>query len=100
APVEWNAKYKETEVEFETVNEKQKIPDSIFKIPDVISQFFVYFIRDVLSKLTNRQYMVINMLEAPALAAILAFFVRFYNTAETGAEYVFYKSENLPQFMF
>lgn len=100
APVEWNTKYKETEVEFETVNEKQKIPDSIFKIPDVISQFFVYFIRDVLSKLTNRQYMVINMLEAPALAAILAFFVRFYNTAETGAEYVFYKSENLPQFMF
>lgn len=100
SPEEWNKRYKETEVEYETVKEKMKIPDSIFKIPNIIKQFYVYFIRDILSKLTNKQYMVINMLEAPALAAILAFFVRFYNSTGEQTEYVFRKSENLPQFLF
>jgi ABC-type multidrug transport system ATPase subunit/uncharacterized tellurite resistance protein B-like protein len=100
SPEEWNSRYKETEEEFEVLKEKQKIPDSIFKIPNILKQFYVYFIRDILSKLTNKQYMIINMLEAPALAAILAFFVRFYNTTGTSSEYIFRKSENLPQFMF
>lgn len=100
APEEWNKRYKETEVEFETLKEKTKIPDSIFKIPNILKQFYVYFIRDILSKLTNKQYMVINMIEAPALAAILAFFVRFYNSTGSSSEYIFRKSENLPQFLF
>lgn len=100
SPEEWNKRYKETETEFEPLQEKKKIPDSIFKIPNILKQFYVYFIRDILSKLTNKQYMVINMVEAPALAAILAFFVRFYNNAGEQTEYVFRKSENLPQFLF
>lgn len=101
SPAEWNAKYKESEKEFEVLKEKQKIPESIFKIPNVLLQFSVYFVRDILSKFTNKQYMVINMLEAPALAAILAFFVRFYDSSGSNTgEYIFRKSENLPQFMF
>ncbi|MEZ4937381.1 MAG: ATP-binding cassette domain-containing protein [Crocinitomicaceae bacterium] len=100
SPEEWNKRYKETEFEFEPLPDKKKIPDSIFKIPNILKQFYVYFIRDILSKLTNKQYMVINMVEAPALAAILAFFVRFYNTTGEQTEYVFRKSENLPQFLF
>ncbi len=100
APEEWNKRYKKTEKEFESLKEKTKIPDSIFKIPNVLKQFYVYFVRDVLSKLTNKQYMVINMIEAPALAAILAFFVRFYNSSGQSSDYIFRKSENLPQFLF
>lgn len=100
SPEEWNKRYKKTEVEYEPLKEKKKIPDSIFKIPNILKQFYVYFVRDILSKLTNKQYMVINMVEAPALAAILAFFVRFYNTSGDQTEYVFRKSENLPQFLF
>lgn len=99
-PEEWNKRYKETEEEFDKLKEKTKIPDSIFKIPNVLKQFYVYFIRDILSKLTNKQYMVINMIEAPALAAILAFFVRFYNSTGQSSEYIFRNSDNLPQFLF
>ena len=45
--------------------------------------------------------MFINMLEAPVLAAILSFFVKFFNTDGKGHEdYVFYQNENIPQYLF
>ena len=56
---------------------EQKIPDSIFKIPNILKQFNVFFIRDVKSKLTNIQYMIITLFEAPLLAGILAFFMKY-----------------------
>ena len=36
--------------------------------------------RDIQAKIHNQQYMIINLLEAPVLAFILAFIVRYYNT--------------------
>lgn len=98
---EWNESYKEQiaskMVLAEDENEK---PQITFKIPNKLKQFKVYFIRDVLSKLTNTQYILINLLEAPALALILAFFVKFFSTAGLTSEYVFRESENVPQFLF
>ncbi|MNE02521.1 ABC transporter ATP-binding/permease protein [compost metagenome] len=45
--------------------------------------------------------MFINMLEAPVLAAILSFFVKFFNSDGKGNEdYVFYENENIPQYLF
>ncbi len=71
------------------------------RIANKIRQFKVFFLRDVLSKLANKQYMFINMLEAPVLAAILSFFVKFFNTDGKGHEdYVFYENENIPQYLF
>lgn len=102
SPKQWNKHYHEhigSKIEdIEGVNEK---PDSIFKIPNVLNQFKIFFTRDVLSKLTNQQYMLINLLEAPILAAILAFFLKYYNAdARESAEYIFRENENLPQFLF
>jgi ABC-type multidrug transport system ATPase subunit len=101
APKEWNKHYKtilESDIEF--VEEKGDLPESIFKIPNFIKQFRIYFVRDLLSKLTNKQYVLINMLEAPLLAAILAFFLRYYNTDSESAEYVFRLNQNLPSYLF
>lgn len=100
SPKEWNGHYLELlEKPVSAVEDVNEIPESTFKKPGFFKQLGIYFIRDVLSKLTNRQYMIINLLEAPALAFILAFFVKFYNL-ESGTEYVFSANQNIPQFLF
>src|SRR5207248_1796109 len=63
SPAEWNKFYKE---KLEKKNEEDKnyseIPESTFKIPNKIKQFKVFVTRDVLSKLTDKQYISINLL--------------------------------------
>ena len=100
SPEEWNAHYKNLlEPEIKFIEEEEDIPEGIFKIPNRLKQFKTYFIRDVLSKLTNKQYLLINFLEAPLLAAILAFFLKFYNP-ENEHGYVFRLNENIPSYLF
>ena len=101
-PAEWNSFYKEkiekNIVESKTITE---IPESTFKIPNKFKQFRVFITRDVLSKLTNTQYLLINLLEAPVLAFILAYLVKFYNTdLSNKIGYIFRENENLPAYLF
>lgn len=99
-PKEWNKYYLENCDKTEVVENTEK-PVSSFKIPNKWQQFKVFFTRDVLSKLTNRQYLIINTVEAPLLALILAFFVKFFNHSNDGDfQYTFQESENLPQYLF
>ncbi len=99
SPKEWNRRFIEAKPDddTETVNEK---PHVLHQIPGKWKQFNVYFLRDVLSKLTNKQYILINTVEAPLLALILGFFVKFFGQTRNGTEYTFENSENLPQFLF
>lgn len=101
-PAEWNVHYKELiESNIHSDKKHTEIPDSIFKIPNVIKQFKVFMTRDVKSKLTNTQYLLINFLEAPLLAFILGYLVRFYNTdVDTTKGYIFSENENIPAYMF
>jgi len=102
APKEWNDFYLEkVSSKFIPAPEHKEIPENAFKIPNKLRQFWIFLVRDVLSKFTNKQYVAINLLEAPALAMILAFFVKFIDQAKnTQGEYVFRFSENIPQFLF
>jgi len=72
------------------------LPDSDFKVPDFLRQFKVFSMRNILSKLTNTQYLLINLLEAPLLAVILGFFTKYI----TPEGYVFGENKNLPVFLF
>ncbi len=100
-PKEWNELYKENiETEFPEYQEAQPIPETGFTIPTKIKQFGVFMKRDILSKLTNRQYVLINLLEAPALAMILAFFMRFFIPGGLGESYIFRENENIPVYIF
>jgi hypothetical protein len=54
----------------------------------------------VLAKLANRQYVLINLLEAPVLALVMAFFLRYYRTGHGAEGYVFRHNDNIPQFLF
>ena len=102
SPLEWNKHYQKLIDPKHYENKKQKIPDSIFKIPSLLKQFGIFFIRDVKSKLTNTQYMIITLFEAPLLAGILAFFMKYLETnyLKHELEYTFYNSDNLPQYLF
>jgi ABC transport system ATP-binding/permease protein len=102
SPTTWNNHYKEIiESNIHSDKKHTEIPDSIFKIPNIFKQFKVFITRDVKSKLTNTQYLLINFLEAPLLAFILAYLVRFYNTdVDTSKGYIFGENENIPAYMF
>ncbi len=60
----------------------------------------IFFITDILSKLTNTQYVLISMLEAPLLAVILGFFTKYFSGVQGDpVAYVFRNNENLPAFL-
>jgi len=75
---EWNKYYTDNiDVNFKEKTFSKKIPKNNFKIPSKIKQFRIFTVRDVLSKLTNKQYLLINFLEAPLLAFILGYFTKY-----------------------
>ena len=101
-PEAWNEVFRaQMEVRVAKVPDETRIPKSTFKAPGKVEQMVVYFKRDVLSKLANRQYVLINLLEAPVLAFIMAFFLR-YRSIGLGEEgsYVFRHNDNIPQYLF
>lgn len=70
------------------------------KIPGWLRQLAVFTKRDLLSKLANKQYMVINMTLSPILALFMAYFVRYWNYTEGRDTYVFYENSNIPTYFF
>jgi ABC-type multidrug transport system ATPase subunit len=75
---------------------KKKLPANFFSIPGSWKQFRIFSIRNLLTKVTNRQYLVINLFEAPFLAALLAYLTRYFS----GDHYVFSENTNLVAYMF
>lgn len=101
SPEEWYKLYLEKiDQHVEVVEDPPTPPVIDFKLATVFNQFKIFVTRDVLSKLTNRQYLLINLLEAPVLALILAYFVRYFPLSSDSTEYVFFDNENIPAYMF
>lgn len=78
---------------------KMPLPETVFKVPGKIKQFFIFMQRDFLSKATNIQYLLINLLEAPVLALLLSYIIK-YHDIERDAGYVFAKNDNIPVYIF
>ncbi|WP_421920520.1 ATP-binding cassette domain-containing protein [Marinifilum sp.] len=96
-PKQWYQKYKDhIESNHLTLKTEKKLPQSDFKIPGRVKQFFIFWIRNVLSKLTNKQYLIITLFEAPLLAVILSYFTKY----TTSGAYVFGENKNFPVFLF
>jgi ABC transport system ATP-binding/permease protein len=71
------------------------------QIPTKRKQFKVFVIRDVLAKLSNKQYFYINLLEAPVLAAFISFMVKYYNVLDKeNPHYTFASNDNIPVYFF
>lgn len=102
SPEAWNEVFRaQMEGRMAQVPEERTVPKSTFTVPNKLRQVQVYFKRDLLSKLANTQYVLINLVEAPALAFIMSFFLRYYRTGHgTAGEYIFRENDNLPQYLF
>lgn len=79
---------------------KEELPTNYYSIPGLLKQMKIFFVRDILSKLANKQYVLISLLEAPLLAVILGYFTKYFSgtTGNPGA-YVFLNNENLPAYL-
>ena len=98
SPKEWNGVFlkNESQKQIKSVNLDKNV-FSKFKKPGFIKQLSVFLMRDLLSKITNKQYLIINLLEAPALAFILAFLTKFSYSQD---EYVFSANRNFIGYIF
>ncbi|MDX2191241.1 MAG: ATP-binding cassette domain-containing protein [Bacteroidota bacterium] len=94
----WNEFYnKNSKLEdIETVNDT---PPKSLSLPNFFTQFMVFTKRDVLSKVSNMQYVLINLLEAPVLAFLLSFIIRYIDDPK-GDTYYFGNNENIPAYLF
>jgi ABC-type multidrug transport system ATPase subunit len=101
SPREWFERFRENCPKVpEQEIEKEELPGNLYSIPGLFRQMKIFFIRDILSKLTNRQYILISLLEAPLLAVILGFFTKYSSgTQGDPAAYVFRNNENLPAYL-
>jgi len=96
-PPQWYDLYKER-FKINPVEDIKEEPPHSLTLPTKIKQTIIFTTRDTLSKLSNKQYLLINLLEAPLLALILAFIIH-YRSAPGGKEYIFRFNENFPAFM-
>jgi len=100
SPEQWHDMYLEQ-------REKGKIPEAGAAVeegaierrlwrPGWLGQLKVFFQRNFKGRLSNRQYMMINLLEPPLLALLAALLAR----GSRGVDYVFMENENLGVYFF
>ncbi len=98
SPVEWFTMFRESG-DFRPVKqiERTELPENNYSTPGLLEQMKIFFTRDLISKLSNRQYVLLSLLEAPLLAVILGYFTKYF--AGAGETYIFKENENLPAFL-
>ncbi len=97
SPAQWYEQYKERFKPIPIEDIKEQPPRSLH-LPNKLQQTFIFFVRDTLSKLSNKQYLLINLLEAPLLALIISFIIK-YKSAPGGQAYLFRFNDNYPAYM-
>ena len=96
-PLQWFEMYRDKFKLYCVIDEAEKPPKNL-SIPSWLKQIFIFTTRDLLAKISNKQYLLINLLEAPLLALILATVIR-YKSSPDGNEYLFRFNDNFPAFM-
>ncbi|HQG36251.1 MAG TPA: ATP-binding cassette domain-containing protein [Bacteroidales bacterium] len=97
-PEKWAAIFAEKQL-INPVNDIHEHPQSNLDRPSKFKQFMICLNRDFKSKIANKQYIVLTLLEAPILGFILAFIIR-YIPDPSSRIYVFYDNENIPIYIF
>ncbi|MFH0759119.1 MAG: ATP-binding cassette domain-containing protein [Bacteroidota bacterium] len=102
SPAEWSEHFREQYREAEKASAGlEDLPEISFKIPGKMKQFAVFIKRDILKKLNDTQYLVINFAEAPLLAFILAFIIRYYDLDVSNLfGYTLTGNVNMPVYIF
>ena len=97
SPKEWNEKYRKKMMpELDELPKILPVTPSNFKVPGKSDQIRTFIKRNLTRKLADRQYMTINLLEAPLLALILGYISKY---SDNGV-YLFSTNINYPVFLF
>ena len=97
-PAKWEEHYQTYIIPDEVTTVKEPLP-KILNVPNWFNQAIVYLQRDFFAKISNRQYILLNMMEAPILGFILSYIIRYIVDPHSKV-YVFRENENIPIFIF
>jgi ABC transport system ATP-binding/permease protein len=97
-PTKWEEQYSENfhHAKLGTIEED---PPKTLNIPNWFNQIKIYTLRDFFSKISNTQYIALNLLEAPVLGFVLSYIIR-YIADPTSNEYIFRENENITIYIF
>ncbi|HDQ16225.1 MAG TPA: ATP-binding cassette domain-containing protein, partial [Bacteroidetes bacterium] len=100
SPPDWEQRF--TKYEAEQGKKKsylvRRLPSIPFNVPSKFNQFKVYAIRDLLSKLSNLQNTLINLLETPLMALVLTLLIKYWDKLD--GDYKLFYNDNLPVYIF
>ena len=97
-PEEWYTYYKKN-IKIPKIKAVKNTPPKSLNIPSWFNQFKIYTLRDFFSKISNKQYILLNILEAPLLGFILAYLIRYIADPESNV-YIFRENVNIPPYIF
>lgn len=92
---EWHELYLASRPDMGPV-EKRELPENTQKKPSPWKQFQIFLERNIKTKITNRQYLGIALLETPILAFIVALLTRY----APDDEYTLLENKNLLSYIF
>jgi ABC-type multidrug transport system ATPase subunit len=98
SPVEWAQAFRRVSPPTQ-VREVTSTPYSTLDRPGWWRQMTVFLSRDLKSKLANKQYMLLTLLEGPVLGLILSYIIR-YIADPSSVNYIFRENENIPIYIF
>jgi len=98
SPAEWAEAYRE-KIPAKIPEEETGEPWSSLRKPGWLKQTFIYMLRDAKSKIANRQYILLTILEGPVLGLILSYIIRYIADPSSDI-YVFRENENIPIYIF
>lgn len=96
SPQEWHRMYVDRRPDFGN-DEEREVPHTGQKRPGFLKQMWIFLRRNVSTKVTNAQYMLVTLLEAPLLAGICAILTRY---TPDGAAYTLMDNKNFTSYLF
>lgn len=98
SPAEWASRFMAFSTREKNKGQptRQPLPENSFSIPGLYKQSVIFFTRDLLSKIADKQYVLITLLGPPLLALLLSYFTK----SAAGADYSFRENENIPAYLF
>ncbi len=98
SPRQWKSYFDQHILIDKPEDTNDKFPQLLF-LPKKWKQAKIFTKRDFLSKISNLQYILINLIEAPLLAFFLAFIIRYLPDPDQPA-YLFRENSNIPSYIF
>jgi ABC transport system ATP-binding/permease protein len=97
-PLEWAEKFRENNAGTKKMHrpEKVSLPENNYSIPGLLKQSKIFFLRDLISKIADKQYILISLFGPPFLSLMLSYFTKSVN----GGTYRFSENDNIPVYLF